>query len=76
MDTHVVHALVRFGLGRRGSEPVPTDPDAWLRAQLRGPDQAQLPNPPSAATGLAALREDRQNRPAPGQSRSRALFRQ
>ena len=76
MDLQVAHALVRFGLGRRGSEPVPADPAAWLRAQLRGPDPAQLPNPPSTAAGLAALREDREKRPAPGQSRGRALFRQ
>ncbi|HEY2619885.1 MAG TPA: DUF1800 domain-containing protein [Acetobacteraceae bacterium] len=76
MDIAVAHALARFGLGRRGSEPVPTAPDAWLRTQLRGPDAPGLPNPPSTAAGLAVLREDRQNRPAPGQSRSRALFRQ
>jgi uncharacterized protein (DUF1800 family) len=76
MDITVAHALVRFGLGRRGSEPVPPDPDAWLRTQLRGPDSPELPNPPSTAAGLAALREDRRNRRAPGQSRSRALFRQ
>jgi uncharacterized protein (DUF1800 family) len=75
MDIPVAHALARFGLGRRGSEPVPTDPDTWLRAQLRGPDSPGLANPPSTAAGLATLREDRQNRPAPGQSRSRALFR-
>jgi uncharacterized protein (DUF1800 family) len=76
MDTQVVHALVRFGLGRRGDEPLPADPVAWLRAQLQGPDPIQLANPPTAAAGLAALHEDRQNRPAPGQSNSRALFRE
>jgi uncharacterized protein (DUF1800 family) len=76
MDMQVAHALVRFGLGRRGTEPLPADPGGWLRAQLRGPDPARLPVPPSTAAGLAALREDRQNRPAPGQSRGRALFRQ
>jgi uncharacterized protein (DUF1800 family) len=76
MDIPVAHALARFGLGRRGSEPVPLDPGAWLRAQLRGPDLPALPNPPSTAAGLAALREDRQNHPELGQSRGRALFRQ
>jgi uncharacterized protein (DUF1800 family) len=75
MDMQVAHALVRFGLGRRGSEPVPADPGSWLRLQLHGPDPAVLANPPTTAAGLSALREDRQNRPAPGQSRSRALFR-
>ncbi len=76
MDPQVAHALVRFGLGRRGSEPLPTDAGAWLRAQLRDPDPARLPQPPTTAAGLAALREDRQNPLGPGQSRSRALFRQ
>ncbi len=74
MDMPVAHALARFGLGRRGSEPVPADPHAWLRAQLREPDPTRLPNPPSAAAGLTALRDDRRNRPQPGQSRSRAVF--
>ena len=32
MDTDIAHALVRFGLGRRGYEPLPTDPGAWARA--------------------------------------------
>ena len=76
MDTDIAHALVRFGLGRRGYEPLPTDPGAWARAQLSGPDLLRLPNPPSTAAGLAALHEDRQNRPAPGQSRGLRLFRQ
>ena len=46
------------------------------RAQLSGPDPLRLANPPTTAAGLAALREDRENRPPPGQSRGRALFRQ
>ena len=76
MDMRVAYALVRFGLGRRGGEPLPGDPAAWLGEQLRRADPARLPHPPSTAAGLAALREDRQNRPAPGQSGGRALFRQ
>jgi uncharacterized protein (DUF1800 family) len=76
MDLQVAHALVRFGLGRRGTEPLPTDPGAWLRAQLHGPDPTPLPIPASTAIGLGALREDRQNKPAPGQSRARAIYRQ
>ncbi len=75
MDIEVIHALVRFGLGRRGAEPVPDDPRAWLTAQLAGPDAARLADPPTTAAGLAALREDRRSRPQPGQSRSAALFR-
>ena len=76
MDNAVAHALVRFGLGRRGGEPLPADPGAWARAQLSGPDPLRLANPPTTAAGLAALREDRENRPAPAQSRGRAVFRQ
>jgi len=38
MDMIAAQALVRFGLGRRPSEPIPSDPRAWLRAQLRQPD--------------------------------------
>ena len=76
MDTDVAHALVRFGLGRRGSEPLPTDPGAWARAQLSDPDPLRLANPPTTAAGLAALREDREKRPTPAESRGRALFRQ
>jgi uncharacterized protein (DUF1800 family) len=76
MDLPVAHALVRFGLGRRGAEKLPADPGAWLRAQLRGPDSARFAAPPSTATGLAALREDRNNKPESGKSRGRAVFRQ
>jgi uncharacterized protein (DUF1800 family) len=76
MELPVAHALVRFGLGRRGNEPLPADPGAWLRAQLHGPDPARMAIPPTTAAGLAALRDDRRNKPEPGQSRGRALFRQ
>jgi uncharacterized protein (DUF1800 family) len=40
MDLITAQALVRFGLGRRASEPLPNDPPSWLAAQLRGPDPA------------------------------------
>jgi uncharacterized protein (DUF1800 family) len=33
-----LHASRRFGFGRRGSEPLPTDPKTWLLAQLSAPD--------------------------------------
>jgi uncharacterized protein (DUF1800 family) len=75
MDIRVAHSLVRFGLGRRGAEPLPVDPAASLIQQLRGPDPTILAVPPSTATGLAALRDDQQNKPEPGQSRSRTVFR-
>ena len=75
MDIRTAHALVRFGLGRRGSETPPDEPADWLRAQLHDPDPTRLADSPTTAAGLTALREDRANRPAPGQSRSRARFR-
>jgi uncharacterized protein (DUF1800 family) len=74
MDTRSAQALIRFGLGRRGAEELPGDPARWLARQLDGSDPGLAP-PPSTAQGIAALRDDRQNKPPPGQSRSRALFR-
>jgi uncharacterized protein (DUF1800 family) len=67
-------ALARFGLGRRGAEPLPSDPMAWLLEQVRQPDPTRLDDPPTTATGLTALREDRATKPPPGESRSAALF--
>src|ERR1700761_5044885 len=75
MDTRTAQALVRFCLGRRGDEPLPPDPAAWLLDQLRQPDPTRLADPPSSETGLAALHEDRVATPPPGESKSRALFR-
>jgi len=62
MDMQAAQALVRFGLGRRGTEPAPTDPAHWLAAQLQGPDPARIASAPSTARGLAALLEDRARR--------------
>jgi uncharacterized protein (DUF1800 family) len=74
MDLRTAHALVRFGLGSNGAEPPPSDPSAWLLNQLHQPD-SPWPGPvPSTAEGLAALRSDRDNKPPPGQSQSRALY--
>ncbi len=64
MDTRTAHALIRFGLGQRGTEPPPDDPAAWLRAQVQAADTA--PPGPSVADGLAALRADRDNQGDPG----------
>ncbi|MDQ2803347.1 MAG: DUF1800 domain-containing protein, partial [Pseudomonadota bacterium] len=91
MDTRTVQALVRFGLGRRGSEALPSDPAAWLHSQLHAPPATPSgpiptgPMPPAAATGsdaapnsaagLEALRADLREKPPPGQSRARALYR-
>ncbi len=73
MDLRMAHALVRFGLGRRGAEAPPSgDPADWLLGQLQdpGPDAPA----PSLAEGLSALRFDRDEKPKPGQARSRPLF--
>jgi uncharacterized protein (DUF1800 family) len=75
MDPRTAQALIRFGLGRRGAEPLPSDPAAWLIEQLRQPDPTRLDDPPSTTKGLAALRQDRETKPPPGESQARALFR-
>jgi uncharacterized protein (DUF1800 family) len=74
MDTLTAQALVRFGLGRRGEEALPADPRGWLAGQVRGPDRAAPTPAPSTAEGLAALRDDREQKPPPGQSKVRALY--
>ncbi len=71
MDTAVAQGLVRFGLGRRGEEALPADPAGWLIAQLRQPDGAPTA---STAEGLLGLRSDRELKPRPEESRSRAIF--
>ena len=47
MDIRTAQALVRFGLGRRAGEPLPSDPAAWLLSQLRQPDPSRLDDPPT-----------------------------
>jgi uncharacterized protein (DUF1800 family) len=74
MDLRTAQALIRFGLGRRGEEPLPTDPATWLQDQLRNPD----PTRPTATTerALEALRFDRENKPPPGERRSVVIYRE
>jgi uncharacterized protein (DUF1800 family) len=62
MDTRSAHALVRFGLGRFGTEPYPTDPADWLLAQLKQPDPFRMDPPATTAMGLTIIREMRQSR--------------
>ena len=76
MDVRTAQALIRFGLGRRGEEPLPPDPAAWLHDQLRQPDPARLDPLPSTATGLEALAFDRTNKPPAGQRAVPPLFRE
>ena len=68
MDTRPIQALIRFGFGRKGAEPLPDDPDAWLRRQLRAPDPANFSDLPDTAQALVRLREQRmEDRADPGQ---------
>ena len=60
MDTQAAQALIRFGLGRKGSEPVPANPAEWLAQQLRQPDPAVFPDQPATAQALVTLREQRE----------------
>ena len=67
MDARTAQALIRFGLGRRGDEVLPDDPQAWLRAQLDGDDTAVFARDlPTTADGLTVLREQfKLNLPGP-----------
>ncbi|MBW6397105.1 DUF1800 domain-containing protein [Roseomonas sp. HJA6] len=64
MDSQPVIAAIRFGLGRRPGDPVPSDPAAWLDSQLL-PDlpAPALPEglPLTMADILAAQVADRQS---------------
>jgi uncharacterized protein (DUF1800 family) len=76
MDIRTAQALVRFGLGHRGTEPLPSDPTAWLLDQIHQPDPTKLDSPPTTVKGLTALHEDRETKPPPGESRVAALFKE
>jgi uncharacterized protein (DUF1800 family) len=76
METRTAHALIRFGLGRKGTEALPADPQAWLARQLEGSDPALKVPGATAEEGLLAIREQRRNRLAPdGKNSVRMLFR-
>lgn len=75
MDTQAFVAVSKFGLGRRGEEPLPPNPRAWLESQLHGPYPTQIAPPPTLVAGLLALRADRKDKPQPGSSQGRALYR-
>ena len=66
MDNRTAQALIRFGLGRKGSEALPSDPQSWLAAQLEGADPALRVPGASTADGLLALREQRAKRGVEG----------
>ena len=74
MDAQTAQALIRFGLGRRGEEKLPTDPVAWLQNQLKGDDTFTFENKlPTTADGLTVMREQFKLN-LPGQSLIRPLF--
>ena len=74
MESRTAVALIRFGLGRRGGEPLPADPAGWLAAQLDAADPGCASA--SAAEGLAALYAVRREQRAGGHpTRTRDLFR-
>lgn len=69
MDSRAQIALARFGLGRRGTEPLPADPQRWLAAQVGPalPPEAPPPGGADPAGAFAALEERRRDPPQPGQ---------
>ncbi len=74
MMTSPMHAMVRFGLGRRGAETLPADPIAWLRAQLTDPDPAMAGPISSVLAALDAIRLDREFKPMEGQPSRQLLL--
>jgi uncharacterized protein (DUF1800 family) len=52
MSDLALHAFRRFGLGRRGNEPVPRDVAGWLRSQLDATDPLLSEPGPSAANSF------------------------
>ncbi len=66
MDARQAQALIRFGLGRRGNDPLPDDPAAWLKGQIHGPDPVQFPGALSSTACLSAWREDSLHPMPPG----------
>ena len=65
METRAAHAMIRFGLGRRAAEPPPADPEAWLAAQLEGPDPALARPAPSGGDAMRAIRESQRRKSEP-----------
>jgi len=65
-----LHALRRFGFGRRGTETLPDDVFGWLKGQLVAPDPLLArPGPSMLNTALAARRyaaAQKEGAPLPG----------
>jgi uncharacterized protein (DUF1800 family) len=56
MTSDALHGLRRFGFGRRGQEPLPSDTSEWLGSQLEAPDPLLTQPGPSVVN---ATRVDR-----------------
>jgi uncharacterized protein (DUF1800 family) len=62
MSIRSLHAVIRFGLGQSGVEPLPSDPEAWLADQLDAADAVLAGPVPDMLSGLeAAHLEDVEN---------------
>lgn len=75
MDIAMAHALARFGLGRRGGEPLSPNPADWLAAQLRARDPGPGGDPATTQAGLAAFEFDRAEKPEPDKRQVDPLWR-
>ena len=58
MDARQAQAMIRFGLGRRGDEPLPTDPVVWLREQITRPDPSVFPGALDTGQCLGVWRQE------------------
>ncbi len=78
MEISAAHALIRFGLGRGAGQPLPADPNGWLRQQLNGPDTAPPLLQPgtggSVADALSLFQLDRTDPVPEGQPRRTGLL--
>ncbi len=57
MDNATIIASTRFGMGRRPDDAVPSDPRAWLHAQLQAPDPTPLQGAVDTATALGVVHD-------------------
>src|SRR5689334_10373082 len=57
MDYITAQAVIRYGLGRKLSEPVPASPLDWLQSQVRNADPARFEGLESSAQGITAWNE-------------------
>lgn len=62
MDVRTAQAMIRFGLGRRGDEPLPADPQSWLADQLDAADPLLSGPGPTLQTAMEAIRQAREAR--------------